>query len=72
VIKKPQTRRPRPDLGCTAIGWMDIFISIGMKYRNIKKFRYGIPAYIGPFRALIVPQNRLISLPSTYFTIHHS
>jgi hypothetical protein len=21
VIKKPQRRRPRPDLGCRAIGW---------------------------------------------------
>jgi hypothetical protein len=23
VIKKPQRRRTRPDLGCRAIGWMD-------------------------------------------------
>jgi hypothetical protein len=23
VIKKLQRRRPRPDLGCRAIGWMD-------------------------------------------------
>jgi hypothetical protein len=23
VIKKPQRRRPRPDLGCRAIGWME-------------------------------------------------
>jgi hypothetical protein len=23
VIKKPQRRKPRPDLGCTAVGWMD-------------------------------------------------
>jgi hypothetical protein len=23
VIKKLQKRRPRPDLGCSAIGWMD-------------------------------------------------
>jgi hypothetical protein len=25
-----------------------------MKFRNKKKFRYGIPAYTGPFRALLV------------------
>jgi hypothetical protein len=30
----------------------DILISAGMKFRNKKKFRYGIPAYTGPFRAL--------------------
>jgi hypothetical protein len=23
MIKKPQRRRPRPELGCRAIGWMD-------------------------------------------------
>jgi hypothetical protein len=25
VIKKPQRRRLWPDLGCRAIGWMDMF-----------------------------------------------
>jgi len=25
-----------------------------MKFRNKKKFRYGIPAYTGPFRALVI------------------
>jgi hypothetical protein len=29
-----------------------ILISAGMKFRNKKKFRYGIPAYIGPFLRL--------------------
>jgi hypothetical protein len=24
VIKKPQRRRPRPDLGCSAILWMEV------------------------------------------------
>jgi hypothetical protein len=24
-----------------------------MKFRNIKKFRYGIPAYTNPFQALV-------------------
>jgi hypothetical protein len=24
MIKQPQRRRPRPDLGCRAIGWMDV------------------------------------------------
>jgi hypothetical protein len=24
VIKKPQKRRPRPDLGCRAIGWKEL------------------------------------------------
>jgi hypothetical protein len=27
-------------------------IRAGMKFRNKKKFRYGIPAYTGPFQAL--------------------
>jgi hypothetical protein len=26
VIKKPQRRRPRPELGCRSIEWMDIII----------------------------------------------
>jgi hypothetical protein len=29
-----------------------ILISAGKKFRNKKKFRYVIPAYTGPFRAL--------------------
>jgi hypothetical protein len=29
--------------------------SNGIKFRNKKKFRYGIPTYTGPFRALILP-----------------
>jgi hypothetical protein len=29
-------------------------ISAGMKFRNKKTFRYGIPAYSGPFQALRV------------------
>jgi hypothetical protein len=29
-----------------------VFISAGMKFRNKKKFRCGIPAYTGPYRAL--------------------
>jgi hypothetical protein len=29
-----------------------ILINAGMKFRNKKKFRYSIPAYTGPFRAL--------------------
>jgi hypothetical protein len=28
VIKKPQRRRPRPDLGCRTIGWIYIYIYI--------------------------------------------
>jgi hypothetical protein len=30
VIKKLQRRRPRPDLGCRAIGCMDLAIIIGI------------------------------------------
>jgi hypothetical protein len=32
--------------------YKSVFISAGTKFRNKKKFRYGIPAYTGPFRAL--------------------
>jgi hypothetical protein len=33
VLKKPQRRRLRPDLGCSAIGWMDgtSFINVAAK-----------------------------------------
>jgi hypothetical protein len=30
-----------------------ILISTGMKFSNRKKFRFGIPAYTGPFPALM-------------------
>jgi hypothetical protein len=30
-----------------------MLVSAGMKFRNKKKFRYGIPAYTGPFEALV-------------------
>jgi hypothetical protein len=30
----------------------NILLGSGMKFRNEKKFRYGIPAYTCPFRAL--------------------
>jgi hypothetical protein len=33
-----------------------ILVSAGVKFRNRKKFRFGIPVYTGPFRALRVPQ----------------
>jgi hypothetical protein len=33
VIKEPQRRRPRPDLGCRAIGWMDIKIVLSLQRR---------------------------------------
>jgi hypothetical protein len=29
-----------------------MLISSGTKFRNKKKFQYGMPAYTGPFRAL--------------------
>jgi hypothetical protein len=32
-----------------------LLVSAGMKFSNRKNFRYGIPAYTGPFRALPVP-----------------
>jgi hypothetical protein len=28
IVMEPQQRRPRPDLGCSAIGWMDLPASI--------------------------------------------
>jgi hypothetical protein len=28
--------------------------SAGMKFRNNKKFRYGVPAYTSPLRALVI------------------
>jgi hypothetical protein len=31
-----------------------ILISAGMKFRNKKKFLYGMPAHTGPFRALLM------------------
>jgi hypothetical protein len=31
-----------------------VLMSTGMKFRNRKKFQYDIPAYTGPFRALII------------------
>jgi hypothetical protein len=27
AVTEPQERRPRPDMGCRAIGWMDIVLS---------------------------------------------
>jgi hypothetical protein len=36
-------------------GGMDRQISAVMKFRK-KKFRYGIPAYTGPFRAPVLDQ----------------
>jgi hypothetical protein len=38
---------------------MDVahLISAGMKFRNKEKFRYGIPAYTGPFRVLVLSKN---------------
>jgi hypothetical protein len=33
-----------------------ILKSAGMKFRNEKKFRYGIPAYTGPIRALVAEE----------------
>jgi hypothetical protein len=32
-----------------------------MKFRNRKKFRYGIPVYTGPFRALVVTEGNVLS-----------
>jgi hypothetical protein len=46
----------RPKQGYTAREMENgkwILISAGVKFRNEKKFRYGIPAYTDPFRALI-------------------
>jgi hypothetical protein len=34
-----------------------------MKFRNKKKFRYGIPAYTGPFRGLLIPYY-ILQLPN--------
>jgi hypothetical protein len=36
---------------------MPILISAGIKFRN-RKFRYGVPVYTGPFRALTSNDNR--------------
>jgi hypothetical protein len=38
MIKKPQKRRLRPDLGCSAIGRKDPDISLGLK-KTIKTFQ---------------------------------
>jgi hypothetical protein len=32
--------------------YSSMLISSGTKFRNKKKFQYGMPAYTGPFRAL--------------------
>jgi hypothetical protein len=37
VIKKPQRRRPRTDLGCRAVGWMD-----GVYLMTISTLAYAI------------------------------
>jgi hypothetical protein len=34
----------------------DILISAGMKFKKIKKFRYGVPAYTEQIRALVQEQ----------------
>jgi hypothetical protein len=43
VIKKPQRRRPRPDLGCRAIGWMAGWISLnGIKLLFFAMVKCGV------------------------------
>jgi hypothetical protein len=37
VIKKPQRRRPRPELGCSAIGWMNIFMNFEKNRTKFEK-----------------------------------
>jgi hypothetical protein len=37
VIKKPQRRRPRPDLGCRTIGWMEYAeVNVETFYLNVE------------------------------------
>jgi hypothetical protein len=40
-----------------------ILKSAGMKFRNKKKFGYGIPAYTGPFQALIATKKSDLRRP---------
>jgi hypothetical protein len=43
-----------------------ILISAGMIFRNKKKFRFGIPAYTGPFRAskMCIPTQTAFIVPT--------
>jgi hypothetical protein len=49
-----------------------ILISAGMKFRNKEKFRYGIPAYTGPFRALDITSStrKMRTCPYTHTHTH--
>jgi hypothetical protein len=43
--------------------WIGLYyISADMKFRNKNKFRYGIPAFTGPFRALVAGGKRLVNI----------
>jgi hypothetical protein len=37
AVTEPQERRPRPDMGCRAIGWMDA-INIRIMFQEVKTF----------------------------------
>jgi hypothetical protein len=55
MIKKPQRRRSKPDLGCRA-NWMGRFVTLGsarngpvytgLPYRDLILFRISIPEFI--------------------------
>jgi hypothetical protein len=42
------------------IGGYTSSICAGIKFRNKKKFRYGIPVYTDPFRALLQPNYLIV------------
>jgi hypothetical protein len=57
--------------------YLNILINAGMKYRNKKKFHFGIPAYTGPFRALcgsmlIYHQGMILFMAAVQRQSHHT
>jgi hypothetical protein len=57
-------RKPRPDKGCSATDDDDdILTSSGMKFRNKKTFRHGIPAFSAQFRTLVITIHTFINIP---------
>jgi hypothetical protein len=54
---KPQERRPRPDLGCSAIGWMDGWIYIIYEASVSPGFLQQIVPYLKSVHALIAVQS---------------
>jgi hypothetical protein len=66
VIKKPQRRRPRPELGRRAIGWMDcrlMWKKMGSSYRPIQSWGYVECTRAYPSHAVRVTEILITRLP---------